>query len=51
MTENQIAAITEVKTIAVGDMKVRVSGTGFPLILVHGFTTTSEFWREQVEEF
>jgi 3-oxoadipate enol-lactonase len=51
MTENQIAAMIEVKTIAVGDMKVKVSGTGFPLILVHGFTTTSEFWREQVEEF
>jgi pimeloyl-ACP methyl ester carboxylesterase len=43
--------MTDVKTIPVGDMKVRVSGTGFPLILVHGFTTTSEFWREQVEEF
>jgi pimeloyl-ACP methyl ester carboxylesterase len=43
--------MTDVNTIPVGDMKVRVSGTGFPLILVHGFTTTSEFWREQVEEF
>lgn len=29
MTENQIAAITEVKTIAVGDMKVRVSERAF----------------------
>jgi 3-oxoadipate enol-lactonase len=38
--------MTDVKTIPVGDMKVRVSATGFPLILVHGFTTTSEFWRE-----
>jgi hypothetical protein len=27
----------------------RVSGTGFPLILVHGFTTTSEFWRNDGE--
>jgi pimeloyl-ACP methyl ester carboxylesterase len=43
--------MTDVNTIPVGDMKVRASGTGFPLILVHGFTTTSEFWREQVEEF
>jgi 3-oxoadipate enol-lactonase len=43
--------MTDVNTIPVGDMKVRVSGTGFPLILMHGFTTTSEFWREQVAEF
>jgi 3-oxoadipate enol-lactonase len=43
--------MTEIKDIAVGDMRVRMSGTGTPLILVHGFTTTSEFWREQVEEF
>ena len=42
--------MTEIKTVPVGDMKVRVSGTGFPLILLHGYTTTSEFWREQVEE-
>jgi len=42
--------MTEIKTVSVGEMKVRVSGTGFPLILLHGYTTTSEFWREQVEE-
>src|SRR4029450_11405183 len=42
--------MTEIKTVPVGDMKVRVSGTGFPLIMLHGYTTTSEFWREQVEE-
>lgn len=42
--------MTEITTVPVGDMKVRVSGTGFPLILLHGYTTTSEFWREQVEE-
>lgn len=42
--------MTEINTVSVGDMKVRVSGTGFPLILLHGYTTTSEFWREQVEE-
>jgi len=51
LTLTQGEHVTDVKTIPVGDMKVRVSGTGFPLILVHGFTTTSEFWREQVEEF
>jgi pimeloyl-ACP methyl ester carboxylesterase len=43
--------MAEVETVAVGDMQVRVSGTGFPLILLHGYTTTSEFWREQVEAF
>jgi hypothetical protein len=42
--------MTEIKTVAVGDMNVRVSGTGFPLILLHGYTTTSEFWREYVTE-
>lgn len=51
MKQNQIASETQVKTFAVGDMKVRVSGKGYPLVLLHGFTTTSEFWREQVEEF
>jgi 3-oxoadipate enol-lactonase len=51
MKQNQIAPESQVKTFAVGDMKVRVSGNGFPLVLLHGFTTTSEFWREQVEEF
>jgi 3-oxoadipate enol-lactonase len=35
----------------IGDTFVRISGEGFPLVFVHGFTTTSEFWREQVEEF
>jgi 3-oxoadipate enol-lactonase len=41
----------KVETVAIGDIQVRVSGKGFPLILLHGFTTTSEFWREEVEEF
>ena len=35
----------------IGDTFVRMSGEGFPLVFVHGFTTTSEFWREQAEEF
>jgi hypothetical protein len=35
----------------IGDTFVRISGQGFPLVFVHGFTTTSEFWREQAEEF
>lgn len=41
----------EVRSVSVGDMVVQVSGEGPALICVHGFTTTSEFWREQVEEF
>jgi 3-oxoadipate enol-lactonase len=40
-----------VQTIRSGDMLVRVSGTGAPLVLLHGYTTTAEFWREQVETF
>ncbi|MDH2402928.1 alpha/beta fold hydrolase [Bradyrhizobium sp. SSUT18] len=39
------------RTIAVGDTVVQVSGAGMPLVFVHGFTTTAEFWREQVEPF
>jgi 3-oxoadipate enol-lactonase len=26
-------------------------GEGFPLVLLHGFTTDSEFWREQISSF
>jgi pimeloyl-ACP methyl ester carboxylesterase len=32
-------------------MLVRVSGAGAPLVLLHGYTTTAEFWREQVDAF
>jgi pimeloyl-ACP methyl ester carboxylesterase len=39
------------RDVTIGDTFVRISGQGFPLVFVHGFTTTSEFWREQVEEF
>lgn len=41
----------EVRSVPIGDMVVQVSGEGPALVCVHGFTTTSEFWREQVEEF
>jgi pimeloyl-ACP methyl ester carboxylesterase len=41
----------DVRSVSIGDMVVRVSGEGPPLICVHGFTTTSEFWKEQVQEF
>lgn len=36
---------------AIGDMHVRVAGHGPAMVLCHGFTTTGEFWREQVEPF
>jgi pimeloyl-ACP methyl ester carboxylesterase len=51
MIKDQVKRTTSVSTITVDDMQVRVSGNGFPLILLHGFTTTSEFWRERVEDF
>jgi pimeloyl-ACP methyl ester carboxylesterase len=41
----------EVRSVSVGDMVVRVSGEGPALVCIHGFTTTSEFWKEQVAEF
>lgn len=41
----------EVRSISIGDMAVRVSGEGPALVCVHGFTTTSEFWKEQIAEF
>ena len=40
-----------IQTGTVGDMRVAISGAGPALIYVHGFTTTSEFWKEQVEPF
>lgn len=43
--------MTEIRTITIGDTVVQMSGAGTPLVFVHGFTTTAEFWREQVEAF
>lgn len=40
-----------IETMIIGDTVVQVSGAGSPLVFVHGFTTTSEFWREQAEAF
>ncbi|WP_353642918.1 alpha/beta fold hydrolase [Mesorhizobium sp. WSM2239] len=40
-----------IETLEIRDTIVRVSGAGSPLVFVHGFTTTSEFWREQVDAF
>lgn len=39
------------ETFTIGDTVVQVSGGGSPLIFVHGFTTTAEFWREQIAAF
>ena len=36
---------------SIGDMHVRVAGQGPALVFCHGFTTTGEFWREQIGEF
>jgi pimeloyl-ACP methyl ester carboxylesterase len=44
-------ALIRPQDVTIGDSFVRISGQGFPLVFVHGFTTTSEFWREQAEEF
>jgi pimeloyl-ACP methyl ester carboxylesterase len=43
--------VTPTRDVTIGDTFERISGQGFPLVFVHGFTTTSEFWREQAEEF
>src|SRR6266404_4783081 len=43
--------VTPARDVTIGDTFVRISGQGFPLVFVHGFTTTSEFWRDQAEEF
>src|ERR1700747_2248950 len=43
--------VTPARDVTMGDTFVRISGRGLPLVFVHGFTTTSEFWREQAEEF
>jgi 3-oxoadipate enol-lactonase len=42
------------KLVAIGDVRAWVLGEAesrTPLVFCHGFTTTSEFWREQVEVF
>lgn len=43
MTANKIELID--------GMVVHTSGSGPALVFVHGFTTTSEFWREQLDKF
>jgi 3-oxoadipate enol-lactonase len=43
--------MSSTQDIVIGDTLVRISGEGFPLVFVHGFTTTSEFWKAQADEF
>ncbi|WP_262300242.1 alpha/beta fold hydrolase [Microvirga sesbaniae] len=45
------AIMIDCQELTIGDTVVHVSGSGYPLIFVHGFTTTAEFWREQVVEY
>lgn len=40
-----------IETLEIGDTLVRVSGAGMPLVFVHDFIATREFWREQIEAF
>lgn len=43
--------MVEKKLLEIGDARVWVSGNGPAVVFCHGFTTTSEFWRSQAEEF
>ena len=49
--ERDPTAVVPAQDVKISDSFVRISGQGFPLVFVHGFTTTSEFWKEQAEEF
>jgi pimeloyl-ACP methyl ester carboxylesterase len=49
--EKHPTALIPTQDIIIGDSFVRISGQRFPLVFVHGFTTTSEFWKEQADEF
>jgi len=37
--------------ISIGDMHVRVAGRGPAIVFCHGYTTTGEFWRQQMGAF
>lgn len=41
--------MTDIRII--GDMRVRIAGQGPSMLFCHGFTTTGEFWREQIDVF
>ncbi len=50
LEEKDATAVIPTQDVVIGDTYVRISGQGFPLVFVHGFTTTSEFWKKQAEE-
>lgn len=39
------------ETQQIGDMRVRITGQGPDVVFCHGFTTTGDFWREQIADF
>lgn len=41
--------MTEIQQI--GDMRVGITGQGPAVVFCHGFTTTGQFWREQIGAF
>jgi 3-oxoadipate enol-lactonase len=45
--------MTEAKNMRIGpvDLAVQVEGEGPNIVFVHGYTTSSGFWRSQIEEF
>lgn len=43
--------MSNVEQRQIGDSIVEISGQGPAIVFVHGFTTTAEFWREQVAPF
>lgn len=43
--------MSNIEQYPIGDSIVDISGRGPAIVFVHGFTTTAEFWREQVAPF
>jgi 3-oxoadipate enol-lactonase len=47
--ERDPTAVIPAQDVKISATFVRISGQGFPLVFIHGFTTTSEFGK--AEEF
>ncbi|KQP62177.1 alpha/beta fold hydrolase [Methylobacterium sp. Leaf112] len=43
--------MTKIEQRLIGDSVVEITGQGPVIVFVHGFTTTAEFWKEQVAPF
>jgi 3-oxoadipate enol-lactonase len=43
--------VTKNQRRVIGDSVVEITGQGPAIVFVHGFTTTAEFWKEQVAPF